>query len=457
MPLTINSPVTLRDESRHEADRVPDNRLAPQRDRDRILFTTAFRRLDGTSQVAAASEAHVFHNRLTHTLEVAQISRRLAELLIREQGELLEAVGGLDPETAEAAAFAHDLGHPPFGHLGEEELCRLVEDHNPDGFEGNAQSFRIVTKLAVRNANFRGLNLTRATLNGILKYPWLRASDGQHRRKFGAYRSEQDDFEWARVGAATARSAEAEVMNWADDVAYSVHDLYDFFRAGLIPLERLALDEAYFRKFIEELLRYWAAKDSPPSRVDGAPFARDDFDGVWSSLFAVFPIGDRFNGSRDHRAQLRSYTSMLISRYVKGADDRGRPLQLREPTSNDPRVIRIEEQAELEVILLKELTAHYVIRNRALASLQHGQRQVIRDLFQIFQDDITHGGRRLIPDGAAELLDEELEGVQEPENRVKVEARVVADIISGLTESQAAHMHQRLSGVTTGSVLDFLP
>ncbi len=167
-------------ECRRHNNKVCDSgRTVAERDRDRILYTTALRRLAGVMQVVAPNEGHVVHNRLTHVLEVAQIARRLAERLIRcTSRKDIKAVGGLSAEIAEAAAFAHDLGHPPFGHVAEEELDALaVQAGSPDGFEGNAQSFRIVTKLATRRVKETGLDLSRATLAAILKYPWLRASN----------------------------------------------------------------------------------------------------------------------------------------------------------------------------------------------------------------------------------------------------------------------------------------
>jgi dGTPase len=159
-----------------------DRRSPAQIDRDRILYSTAFARLAEVTQVVAAERGHVFHNRLTHSIKVGQLARRMAEKLLREQPDEVAALGGLDPDVAEAAGLAHDLGHPPFGHIAEETLHHLVQTKGrlKDGFEGNAQSFRIVAKLAVSDAlpttgtkTIDGLNLTRATLNGILKYPWL--------------------------------------------------------------------------------------------------------------------------------------------------------------------------------------------------------------------------------------------------------------------------------------------
>jgi dGTPase len=237
-------------------------RTDAQRDRDRVLYCSAFRRLAGVTQVVAPIEGHVFHNRLTHTLETAQIARRIAEKFLVLQGELAQEWGGIDPDVVEAAALIHDLGHPPFGHAAETELCRLADEQGDgQGFEGNAQSFRIVTRLAAHRPEYPGLNLTRGTLNASLKYPWLRDrkhSDPRRRKKYGAYDSDRASFLWVRSTDRTELpSVEAQIMTYADDVAYSVHDLDDFVRAGLIPIARLKHDRDAFDQFI----RAW--KDAP--------------------------------------------------------------------------------------------------------------------------------------------------------------------------------------------------
>ena len=173
----------------YDTDRAGDQRNPFQRDRDRILYTSAFRRLAWVTQVVSSWEGEPFHNRLTHTLEVAQIGRRLAEKLSREQPQEAEEIGGVDSEVVEAAALAHDLGHPPFGHAAERELDELMRGAEvPDGFEGNAQTFRVLTKLSIRSTDFPGLNLCRATLNAVLKYPWHRQTVPKRRQqKWGAY------------------------------------------------------------------------------------------------------------------------------------------------------------------------------------------------------------------------------------------------------------------------------
>lgn len=252
-----------RDRRTVENKKSQDNREPAERDYDRILYSSALRRLGGVTQVVAAHEGHVFHNRLTHSMRVAQLSRRLAQKLLKDTPDRARDVGGIDPDVAEAAGLAHDLGHPPFGHVAEETLCSCVaeEQHVWDGFEGNAQSFRIVTKLALSSPQVPGLNLTRATLNALLKYPWTRQSTGDRKRKYGLYQSEIDDFDFARKLQPTAgddrKSAEAEIMDWADDVTYAVHDAEDFYRARLIPLDRLASfdDSAERKRFFDGMQR----------------------------------------------------------------------------------------------------------------------------------------------------------------------------------------------------------
>ena len=243
---------------KHRQSKPGDQRKSFQIDRDRILYSSAFRRLAQVTQVVTAQEGHVFHNRLTHSLKVAQVARRLAERLIEEQTNIAGKIGGIDPDVVEAAALAHDLGHPPFGHTAEEELDECATSHGLiDGFEGNAQSFRILTRLAIHRVDYFGLNLTRATLNAVLKYPWLRDSDRQSKkwRKYSVYQLDKEAFKFVRPEFSTRQTIEASIMDFADDITYSVHDLEDFYLAGLIPLELLATDRDEFARFIDEWLR----------------------------------------------------------------------------------------------------------------------------------------------------------------------------------------------------------
>ncbi|MEO1341880.1 MAG: dGTP triphosphohydrolase, partial [Cyanobacteria bacterium J06635_13] len=249
----------------NQGDKPGDNRHSFQVDRDRILYSSAFRRLAQITQVLTAQEGHVFHNRLTHSLKVAQVARRLAERLVTEQPKIAAAIGGVDADVVEAAALAHDLGHPPFGHTAEEQLDACARKAGlSDGFEGNAQSFRILTRLAIHRLDYYGLNLTRATLNAVLKYPWLRSPDttSKRYRKYGVYDLDIEAFSFTREAANDRQSIEASIMDFADDITYSVHDLEDFYLAGLIPLELLATDWDELERFTSEWLRV-----SPHNRV----------------------------------------------------------------------------------------------------------------------------------------------------------------------------------------------
>jgi len=175
---------------RFHKEPLAQGRTEAQRDHDRVLYSSAFQRLTGITQIASSEVGHQLHNRLTHSLKVAQVARRLAERL------------GLKADTQErasAASLAHDLGHPPFGHVAEDELNLMATEWG--GFEGNAQTFRILTKLAVRDLRYRGLNLTAPTLNGVLKYPWIVGDAPEGKEKnWGAYRTERKEFEWVRAG-----------------------------------------------------------------------------------------------------------------------------------------------------------------------------------------------------------------------------------------------------------------
>ena len=423
----------------YDTDRAGDQRNPFQRDRDRILYTSAFRRLAWVTQVVSSWEGEPFHNRLTHTLEVAQIGRRLAEKLSHEQPQIAAEIGGVDPEVVEAAALAHDLGHPPFGHAAERELDELMRGAGvADGFEGNAQTFRVLTKLAVRSSDFPGLNLCRATLNAVLKYPWHRQTFPERRQqKWGAYGAESDEFEWVRGSEPrdTRKCAEAELMDFADDIAYAIHDVEDFYRAGLIPLDRLVRYDEEVDKFLE------GAFTSLQKSSQTLPYEKSDCRDAFQELLGAFPIPEPYEGNRQQRANLRSMTAGFIGRYVNA-------ISLDVPAVQTDPFVQIRDYAKIEIFVFKQLTWHYVIDNVALASQQYGQRRIIRELFKIFVDACESGQLDIFPPSYRELLDL-------PHNSTKdSRLRIVADLLSGMTEQQAISMHQRLTGVSLGTVMN---
>jgi dGTPase len=438
----------------HLEEPRPDDPRSPfAHDRDRVVYSSALRRLAGVTQVVDPKEGHVFHNRLTHTLKVAQIARRLAERWCKTKEA--KALGGIEPEVVEAAALIHDLGHPPFGHIAEKALDDLVKAAgDSDGYEGNAQSFRIVTKLAVRDARYPGLNLTRATLNAVLKYPWFRETGGTHyEKKFGAYRSEQAEFEFARALGRPGdkqKSVEAALMDWADGIAYAVHDLEDFYRAGLVPLDRLSASENEQRRWLEQALEKKPLSGYAPREVAAA----------LEDLLELSPVREAYRGSKRHRALLRMFTGLLIDRYMRGlrlrtgADDEG-GWQV-ESVGDGEVSVEIDSALHVELEVLKQLTWGFVIDNPALATQQYGKERVIRDLFDTFLEAAAEGNwAAVLPVRAAEQLTL-TELPAEPGKRA-ICARVVADLISSLSDSEALLVHRRLSGADAGSVLDPLP
>jgi dGTPase len=346
-------------------------------------------------------------------------------------------MSAIDADVAEAAALAHDLGHPPFGHIAEDELDKLAISAGVlDGFNGNAQSFRIVSNLAVRSSSMSGLNLTRATLNGILKYPWFRQASGIGRTKWGAYHTEEAEFLWVRPDTAqvsTKRCIEAEIMDWADDIAYAVHDVEDFYRAGVIPLDRLATDDAERNRFLDASLERM-----------GKPQDEQGLRDVFIEFATVLPVTEPYIGTRQQRAVLRSMASTLINRYIHACSCVG----------DDPESLTLEisPRASMEIIILKQLTWHYVIDRASLATLQYGQRQMIRKLFNILVEEAQSANNQsavrysIFPEYFRELLHEDLND--------EVRVRLVIDLIASMTEHQIIDMYHRLIGHTQGSALE---
>jgi dGTPase len=349
---------------------VKTYRTAGQRDRDRLLYASAFQRLGGVTQVTESESGYTFHTRLTHSLKVAQIARRLTEKLQADHadgsGRAGKLAGTLDADCSEAAALAHDLGHPPFGHTAEEWL----RDNTKASFEGNAQTFRILTALAVHKLDSPGLTLTRRTLDGALKYPWLRESENdehpERHSKWGAYESDKDAFTWVRRDSVPfERCLTAEIMDWADDLTYAVHDLEDFFRAGLIPLDRLLYDDAPTQE-MEHFVRGLkaAGKDAGPERI-----------AALIDVLQLIDVNEPYEGRDDQRASLRGSASSLITQYLDAMT-----------VENGPKAGRadlvIRDDARAQVDILKDLTWVYVVRRPSLAVMQAGRRMIVGSLYK---------------------------------------------------------------------------
>lgn len=439
--------------------REGDDRTPFEEDRDIVLYSSAFKRLLSVTQVASASAGYLFHTRLTHSLQVAQVGRRLAEKLHKKQPELANELGGIDPSIVETACLAHDIGHPPFGHLAEKILDKKATDFG--GFEGNAQSFRIVTHLGVRSLAYRGLNLTRGSLRGILKYPWIyssRPNDLTHetgrKPKWGAYDCDRDSFSevWGNnTGDLINRKApEAELMDWADDVTYSVHDVEDFFRAGLIPLHLLkAYDPSRgkeptlsLRREQKERERFFGYvtqsehKDKVLDTLSEVEIA-EIFDDLL--IYANFAFEQPYEGTREDHASLRTFTSRLISRFIN-------KLELFAPSDGKDSTVSKDLQAQQEIAILKQLTWFYVIDAPALAMQHQAQKKIIERLCDVF---LTAALEKK-PGGVLPIYYRELmPGMSDTEK-----SRTAIDLIASMTESQAAAVYQRIEGISLSSGLD---
>lgn len=452
-----------------------DVRTVAESDRDKLIYSSYLRRLAGVTQVVGAREGHIFHNRLTHTLKVAQLSQRLAERLCRMDGSKALANNlDIDPTVAEAAALAHDLGHPPYGHVAEQTLRECVDKHGcqvggkkvelekgsdqnklvSEGFEGNAQSFRIVTRLAVHKPHAEGLNLSRGTLNGLLKYPRFRQPEGTGNKheKWGAYRSDSTDFNFAR-GALPAeqQTVEAAIMDIADDIAYSVHDLDDFVRAGLVPLADLLHDSskgsgAGRREGERARFTVWW-KDSGFVEED------DEVDKHIDTLFDELRVlyGNQvYRGEYVQRGLARRTTSSWIQDMLEG-------VTLLDPQENEGKFLDVDPFQDLKIRFLKGLVWHYVIESRKLSTQRAGQKKIVQGLFSIYLRairDRDEDAIALIPNRFVEELESAKSGGED--GPAPDELRLAADIVASFTDREAARTHHRLTGVALGSVTEVI-
>lgn len=377
-----------------------------QRDRARVLHSAGFRRLAAKTQVITFGADDFLRTRLTHSLEVAQIAREMGVAL------------GADADVVDTAGLAHDLGHPPFGHNGEDALNAVAAAAG--GFEGNAQTLRVVSRLEAKVPG-AGLNLTRATLDAVTKYPWARRPG---ERKFGVYPDDLPVFEWLREGAVEDRRClEAQIMDWADDVAYSVHDLEDGVHAGHVrveslvdPEERLALCTDAARVYTSE------------SPADLMPVLDD----LLASPVVEGVAG--YDGSHAAQAALKQVTSALVGRLSAVAVRATRELAGPGPLRGYAADLIVPRLARAECALLKGLALRYIMNRPGAAVRYAWQQEVLTSLVSALLrrapdelDPVFAPLWRAAPDDAARL-------------------RVVVDQVASLTDPAAVAWHYRLAG-----------
>jgi dGTPase len=379
-----------------------------QRDRARVLHSSALRRLAAKTQVVEVGQADFPRTRLTHSLECAQIGRELGAAL------------HCDPDLVDAACLAHDLGHPPFGHNGEQALNEVAAPAG--GFEGNAQSLRLLTRIEAK-IDGAGLNLTRATLDATLKYPWL-ASDAPDSGKYGCYDEDADVFDWIRDGApAGRRCLEAQVMDWADDVAYSVHDLEDGLHSGLITLEDL--NDNQQRSQVAELT---LAAYCPPGSVTSAELGE-----TFGALLALDFWPQAFDGAPQTAAAVKNLTSELIGRFC-GAAQRATRKPGAASLGRFAADLEVPRQQRIECALLKGVTACYVMGRAGALASQARERAVLTEL------------AGALAATAPSSLDPMFQGSYQAAGSDVARLRVVVDQVASLTDTSALAWHTRLCG-----------
>lgn len=387
----------------------PETRAPFARDRARVLHSAALRRLAGKTQVMGPEEGDVPRTRLTHSLEVAQIGRGIATTL------------GADPDLVDTAGLAHDIGHPPFGHNGEQALNALADSCG--GFEGNAQTLRILTRLEPKllgeSGEGSGLNLTRAVLDAATKYPWPRRPGMV---KFGVYPDDFDVFSWLRQASVPQqRCLEAQIMDWADDVAYSVHDVEDGVHSGRISLRELsgADDRA-------EIVRL-AAKHFWP---DGDAGELDEAAGELARLPAVAAVAD-YDATLPAQAGLKRLTSELVGRFTSAAVTGTVESFGPGPLTRYAAELVVPRQVVAEVAVLKAVAVHYVLSDPQRLRMQARQRELLAELVPA------------LADRAPEALDPAFAPAWRAAAGDAAGLRVVLDQVASLTDAQAVSWHAR--------------
>jgi len=490
--------------SRPEQERpYPPGESEFRTDLERIRFASAFSRLSDVTQVVTSmATSRVVHNRLTHTIKVAAVARAIAVQLLRtEDHDLLDDLGGLDHVVVQAAANAHDLGHPPFGHVGERVLDRLARERFrlADGFEGNAQTFRILTELEVLGPSDQGLNLAAATRAAVLKYPWAclhypnphptdwpvpprgagHSRGGRGAAKFSAYIIDLQQMLDA-LGAFPdlppgRQTLECSVMDLADDIAYSLHDLDDFHRSGVLQFSPVSGE---FRSWENGRAEFADLDDDEITQARRRPGAglerlrrrlrnRDGwiFD---EEIFAtaIGTVGEEFvdgvlaapyDGSMGADRAISGFTSRWIEHLISSVHPNPNP-------AVRSGYVAMDSQAWHEVSVLKFVNQYFILDRPDLAMFQRGQEQTVEHLVLAFDDwlsdriDASRAPRRLLDfvtaatygyTRVAKEHPEWLSGdVADAELARMGRGRGIIDFVSSLTDAQTIAFGARLGGAT---------
>jgi dGTPase len=387
------------------------------RDRARLLHSSALRRLAAKTQVLSPTVGLDFaRNRLTHSLEVAQVGRELAASL------------DLDPDVVDTACLAHDLGHPPFGHNGERALSEWASDIG--GFEGNAQTLRLLTRIEPKvfgpDGRSYGLNLTRASLDASCKYPWPEAQgipDPSGRSKFGFYDDDTQAFEWLRAGAPERqRCIEAQVMDLSDDIAYSVHDFEDAVVSGYIDVASLGARVDH-DELVDSMFA-WIGGELDHDELIAAFDRLDNLD-VWLGAW---------DGTRAAQGRLKNLTSQLIGRFIGAAISATRGAYPQESLIRFAANVVVPREIQAEIAVLKGIVAANVMSTNSRGPIYTEQREILTGLAEVL---FATGDQNLDAGFAADWREASSEAGQR---------RAVVDQVASLTDQSAMAWHERLIG-----------
>ena len=428
-----------------------DHRHATERDRDRVLHSSAFRRLQGKTQVFGIGQADFYRTRLTHSVEVAQIARAIAYNLLYEQ-PLLEHC--LSPELAEATALAHDLGHPPFGHAGEQTLDACMREVSRKGrlkgksllrFEGNAQTFHILVAAEPKSPSYPGLNLTRATLAGVLKYPYAQEIGND---KF-IFASDLPAAKWAleQGGVILASqdkprrrlprtSIACQILDWADDCAYSIHDVEDALQAQF--LHPGDLEDARFARRVLAHYEETRREEAVPELTLPELRAR-----LLDLERRIKPSEQ--GGERAHRksAMRNILNDLITSVSVESCSGSRR--------SDFSWHLIVPDESRILSVLCKSVIWEAVITDPRVAAMSTKGREILRDLFQLLMEEVLEKRSAvLFPRYYRPIIEECLGGGQMDA------ARAVCNFLALLTDMDALRFHALLRGSKASSIFDFI-
>ncbi len=428
-----------------------DHRHATERDRDRILHSAAFRRLQGKTQVFGIGQADFYRTRLTHSIETAQIARAIAHNLLIEEPALERC---LSPELAEATALAHDLGHPPFGHMGEQtldacmrEVSRKARLRGKKGlrFEGNAQTFHILVAAEPKSPLYPGLNLTRATLAGVLKYPYEQDIGN---KKF-IFASDLPMAKWALLNGSPIlksrsksgrrypkTSITCQILDWADDCAYSIHDVEDALQAQF--LHPGDLDQARFARRV--LAHYEDTR-----RDEAVP--KLEFSEMQERLLDLKQrILPSENG--DERAHRKAAMRDILNDLITSATV--------ESSSGSKRAdfswhLAVPQESRILSVICKSVIWEAVITDPRVAAMSTKGREILRDLFQLLLEEVLEKRSvALFPRYYRPIVEKCLDGGS------MEAARTVCNFLALMTDRDAVRLHDLLRGSKASSIFDFI-